>query len=207
VVAVTLGEELQRLRVGAGLSLKELANKTGIFFDHLANIEAGRAVPSPEALRSIAEHLSGAEEAFERFRLTAPAEFAIDVIDARESAQLLMLERPNLTKYMGERCVVDATGITIVTLRNGATRYLAYGFGLLGYILNPLLGSLSAVRITLTMPWPDIQQATSGSPQTLHILGKRQEDGKLWTCTVASAASEAILAEIVARQHLAGRKR
>ena len=61
----SLGPEIRRLRLTAGLTLKELSTLTGIREPYLAAIEDGREEPSAPALERIARHLEAVGGSFE----------------------------------------------------------------------------------------------------------------------------------------------
>lgn len=53
----TLGEKVQELRNGKGISMRELARRTGISSSFLGEIEAGRRYPKEAYLAAIAKEL------------------------------------------------------------------------------------------------------------------------------------------------------
>ena len=53
----TLGEKMQELRNGKGISMRELARRTGISSSFMAEIEAGRRFPKEAFLSAIAKEL------------------------------------------------------------------------------------------------------------------------------------------------------
>jgi len=53
----TLGEKMQELRNGKGISMRELARRTGISSSFMAEIEAGRRYPKEAFLAAIAKEL------------------------------------------------------------------------------------------------------------------------------------------------------
>jgi len=61
----SLGPEIRRLRLTAGLTLKELSTLTEIREPYLAAIEDGREEPSAPALERIARHLEAVGGSFE----------------------------------------------------------------------------------------------------------------------------------------------
>ena len=52
-----LGERLRELRVAAGLSQRELADRVGVGFPHISKVESGKERPSDELLVNVAPHL------------------------------------------------------------------------------------------------------------------------------------------------------
>ena len=56
---VSIGAEIRRLRLDAGLSLRRLADMAGIDHGHLSLIERGLREPSLAVLTSIADALGG----------------------------------------------------------------------------------------------------------------------------------------------------
>ncbi|MBI5158090.1 MAG: helix-turn-helix transcriptional regulator [Acidimicrobiia bacterium] len=55
--ATALGHTIKVLRTDRGVERKDLADKAGLSYSHLAAIEAGQKQPSPQALVAIAEAL------------------------------------------------------------------------------------------------------------------------------------------------------
>ena len=108
---VRLGEEIRRLRLDAGLSLRELAAVVGIHHSHLARIEAAQVTPGLEALIAIGVPL-GADLSVRYFtgvgprlhdRFQAPMlEALLHMVDAGWSVRL---EVPVTTPARG---VIDA---------------------------------------------------------------------------------------------------
>ncbi len=49
-----LGDRVRELRLGAGLSQRELATKVGVGFPHISKVENGVQIPSEDLLTSIA---------------------------------------------------------------------------------------------------------------------------------------------------------
>jgi transcriptional regulator with XRE-family HTH domain len=62
-----LGQEVRRLRLESGLTLRGLAAKLGVSAAHLSDIEHDRRRPSETLLRSIADELSPIGATFESF--------------------------------------------------------------------------------------------------------------------------------------------
>jgi len=65
----TLGQEIQRLRLRAGMTLRGLARRLDISAAHLSDIERDRRRPSEKLLRSLAGELSDAGASFESLEL------------------------------------------------------------------------------------------------------------------------------------------
>lgn len=57
-----LGDELRRLRIGQGFSLRALAASANVSNPYLSQIERGEKMPSPRILKALAEPLGVAEE-------------------------------------------------------------------------------------------------------------------------------------------------
>lgn len=55
--AAALGHTIKVLRTDRGIERKELADRAGISYSHLASIEAGKKQPSPQMLTALAEAL------------------------------------------------------------------------------------------------------------------------------------------------------
>ncbi len=55
--AAALGHTIKVLRTDRGVERKDLADRAGISYSHLASIEAGQKQPSPQVLTAIAEAL------------------------------------------------------------------------------------------------------------------------------------------------------
>lgn len=55
--AASLGHTIKVLRTDRGMERKDLADRAGLSYSHLAAIEAGQKQPSPQALVSIADAL------------------------------------------------------------------------------------------------------------------------------------------------------
>ena len=55
--AAALGHTIKVLRTDRGIERKDLADRAGISYSHLASIEAGHKQPSPQVLTAIAEAL------------------------------------------------------------------------------------------------------------------------------------------------------
>ena len=53
----SLGDAIRALRTARGLGLRGLARDAGVSFSHVSTIEQGRAVPSPDVLRRLADVL------------------------------------------------------------------------------------------------------------------------------------------------------
>lgn len=55
--AAALGHTIKVLRTDRGIERKDLADRAGISYSHLASIEAGQKQPSPQVLTALAEAL------------------------------------------------------------------------------------------------------------------------------------------------------
>ena len=65
----SLGQEIQRLRLRAGMTLRGLARRLDISAPHLSDIERDRRRPSEKLLRSLAGELAVAGASFESLEL------------------------------------------------------------------------------------------------------------------------------------------
>lgn len=69
---ISLGDTIRKLRLRAGLALREMARRVGVSASHQSDIEHGRRMPSDEVLRKIADQLSEVGGTFEAMRLLKP---------------------------------------------------------------------------------------------------------------------------------------
>ena len=68
----SLGDTIRKLRLSAGLTLREMARRVGISASHQSDIEHGRRMPSDGVLRKIADQLSKVGGTYEALRLLKP---------------------------------------------------------------------------------------------------------------------------------------
>ncbi|HEX6246573.1 MAG TPA: helix-turn-helix transcriptional regulator [Nocardioidaceae bacterium] len=89
----TLGDYLREQRVAAGVSLRQLAQQTGVSNPYLSQIERGLRRPSAEVLQQLAKALRiSAETLYVRAGILDPTEAEV------RSVELAILADPGLTE-------------------------------------------------------------------------------------------------------------
>lgn len=68
----SLGGRIRKLRLKAGISLRELARRVKVSAAHLSDVENDRRTPSDDLLRRITEELSEVGAEYEELRLLKP---------------------------------------------------------------------------------------------------------------------------------------
>ena len=68
----SLGATIRKLRLRAGLTLREMARRVGVSAPHQSDIEHGRRMPSDGVLQKIADELSEVGGSYEALRLLKP---------------------------------------------------------------------------------------------------------------------------------------
>ena len=68
----SLGGAIRKMRLRAGVTLREMARRVGVSASHQSDIEHGRRMPSDGVLRKIADQLSGVGGTYEALRLLKP---------------------------------------------------------------------------------------------------------------------------------------
>ena len=68
----SLGATIRKLRLRAGLTLREMARRVGVSAPHQSDIEHGRRMPSDPVLQKIAHELAEVGGTYERLRLLKP---------------------------------------------------------------------------------------------------------------------------------------
>ena len=84
-VAITLGDEIRRLRLNADITLRAFAEQLGHTATHQSDIEHGRRMPSERVLRKIADRLAHVGATYEGLR----------ELDSRLGPELEQLVRDN----------------------------------------------------------------------------------------------------------------
>ena len=69
---ISLGGTIRKLRLKAGLTLREMARRVGVSAPHQSDIEHGRRMPSDGVLQKIAHELSEVGGSYEVLRLLNP---------------------------------------------------------------------------------------------------------------------------------------
>ena len=119
-----MGDELRRLRLDAGVSLRQLGDATGLDPSHLARIEKGRANGSVEALTAISIAL-GADLSFRFFADAGPR-----LHDRHQAPMIEALIRCIHRSWMPRLEVVvpgSARGVADILLRHGRRPVLVVG--------------------------------------------------------------------------------
>ena len=68
----SLGATIRKLRLRAGLTLREMARRVGVSAPHQSDIEHGRRMPSDVVLQKIADELAEVGGSYEVLRLLKP---------------------------------------------------------------------------------------------------------------------------------------
>ena len=115
------------------------------------------------------------------------ATFGISAFNAKRSDHSLVEQMPPgiVVDYLGRSLRVFEDRVEFDVQKTGFTRYFGFLFGALGFIIEPLLASLSGTPLTITVRWENARQVTwNERRRSLSVWGVWDHDGQLWSCTV-----------------------
>ena len=104
----------------------------------------------------------------------------------------------NIHESLGGLCRVYSTHLEFLDYRYGVTKHLSLFLGgLFGWILKPLLGSLTVSISSYKILWKDVQSVKFvSSVREINVLGKREKDKHLWLFTFKCEQDNELLSQL-----------
>jgi hypothetical protein len=114
------------------------------------------------------------------------ATFGVSAFRAKRSDHSLVEQLPSgiVVDYLGRSVSVFEDRVEFDVYKTGFTKYFGFLFGALGFIIEPMLASLSAAPLTITVRWENARQVTLNEKRrSLSVWGVWDHDRQLWSCT------------------------